>query len=73
MLWAGTLTYDTEKIGEDNRSMCKKCRFDWKTCENREIRMEYQGKVISAAPIDKEGFPILVYCMYFEEKPYSNA
>lgn len=67
------ITYDTDKAGSGDRSMCKRCRFDWKTCENDIIRMEAKGNIVCVAQTDEEGFPILFYCGFFEEKPYSNA
>ena len=60
---------DTEKIGYKKKSMCHECKKDWKTCENEEIKVTKEGKIIVfGPPTDDYGFPILMYCFAFDEK-----
>lgn len=60
---------DNDKLSFTDYSMCHVCRKDWKTCENEDIKTKKDGKIVIWGPtVDNYGYPILLYCGYFEKK-----
>ena len=62
----GKVGIDWSKLGVPDVPMCRRCKNDWRTCENWEIKREVDGKVeIFGPPTDEDGYPILLYCNPF--------
>jgi hypothetical protein len=59
---------EEEKIAENQESMCKDCKYDWKNCDNDYIKSGFGENVILEVPSDPDGFPIILYCAFFKTK-----
>lgn len=65
----GKVGFDWSKLGVPDAPMCRRCRNDWRTCENWEIKREVDGDVeVFGPPADEGGYPILMYCNSYDPR-----
>jgi len=66
---SGKVGIDWSKLGVPDAPMCRRCKNDWRTCENWEIKREVDGSVeVFGPPADEGGYPVLMYCSSYEPR-----